>query len=132
MAGLLPGARALDRPQRAQPSMEASPGYLGIAGQCWGVRDTPHASLVLVAFESQAAAFRARDRCDVLRSVPWRKVWRKPIGERCRYEPQFGWAVEFSRGNVYVSVHTDPGDEQLARGIARLLDTKINRALDQP
>ena len=133
MSDLFPGAKLFRESRCAISPLTSSPGFLAGQGQTWGLRQTPHLGILVAVFDSQVAAVRAHARWEQFRSLPWRPVGLRRIGERCRYEPQAGWSIEFFKGNVYVMVSTtSPGNEMLARSVARLLESRIGKVLDQP
>ncbi len=105
-------------------TFKKSPDFLEGREQEWFSKHKSTELKVIVAvFTTKDAAVRTREKW--LSSVPWHAVETDPIGEMCRFEPQVGWQIEFFRANVYVKVGTRPGDEQLARAVARVIESKI-------
>jgi len=132
MAALMPGARVMAQGSRFGPLLESSPGFLAAREQQWGSGRTPQVRILAFAFYSQEAAIRAHEKWMGLSGAAWDEMGQEPVGERCRYEAHSGWSIEFFRGNVYAMVNTSPGSEKLARGVARLVDSKVRKSFGKP
>ncbi len=122
----LPGVVLSREDNRVSATFQKSPDFLGGREQKWLSRDKSSELEVMVSvFGSREAAVWASEKSKIWSSVPWHKVWKNPIGENCRFAPHSGWSIEFIKSNVYVQVQTRPGDEPLARAVARVIESKI-------
>ena len=138
LKGILPVevnvARLLPRPSLSEQQFQSgnpSPGFVSGWLQRWHSQQdsktvTITAELYATPFEASQGLASAMKRWN----VPWAAVFPTPAGDEC-YSPSMpGWsALIFLKANVIVSVWASGGDEKLARRVARLIDSKINRAL---
>jgi hypothetical protein len=128
MEALVPCMAPVRTRDHTASALEASPGYLWGKEQEWACG----VEIMVAAWDSKAALLRAVDDWAMFNQLPLHRVWIDPIGERCFYQPQGYWSIEFVSGNVYAIVSTRPGCEALAREVARLLDGKIRKAASKP
>ncbi len=130
--GHMPGGELSRENDYVCAAFNNSPEFLAGREQHWVAGDSSTELSVIVAiFSSAQAAESVHERWTVLRSLPWYPVERDPIGDKCRFQPQGGWHIEYFKENVYVKVGTRPGNEPLTRTAAQDIESKIQAVINR-